>query len=188
MIRRSGMQIGEEERFVRRFLAPPFRLQSHKDGINLFQYFRIIRLENPTAIGFVIHVEDSQANWSRLARAWAPPSLNGLCFTIARLLIQIEGIKNQGFSPRIENTPEGLLGLTLRIDVENIRNVKLAGTHQFANITIGGEILLLPLRCGVELTKLSRKLIDLRFKAGTAQESLFTLDLRSAEILANRLK
>ena len=114
--------------------------------------------------------------------------MNGFCFTIARLLIEVERIKDQRFSPRIENASEGLLGLTLRIDVENIGNVKLARTHQFANITIGREILLLPLRCGVELTKLSRELIDLRFKAGAAQESLLTVVLRGAEILAHRLK
>jgi hypothetical protein len=67
MVRRRSMQIGNQERLGGRPLAPPLRFHCYEDRVDLLQNLGIVELERPTTIGLIIHIEDAEANGSRLA-------------------------------------------------------------------------------------------------------------------------
>src|SRR5580704_10830986 len=80
---------------------------------------------------------------SRFTRAQftLPPRLKRSCVLCPRLLIQIESIEDQGFAFCGENTTVRLAPATVARYVEYIRNVQLTGAHQFANVSVYGQVL-----------------------------------------------
>lgn len=50
---------GVKEWFAGRLAAATVGLDSHKHGVNLRQFLGIVESQNPTAIGFVIHIKNA---------------------------------------------------------------------------------------------------------------------------------
>src|SRR5258708_28145769 len=93
------------------FLAAATGLDGDKDRINLRQLLWIVKSHHPPAIGFVIHVKNSQVHRQRLlalCRLFLVPYLERVGVDNSRLAIQIESIKDQRLALRVEDSAEWL--------------------------------------------------------------------------------
>ncbi len=52
------------------------------------------------------------------------------------MLVQIKGIKNELLILRVEDSAEGFLATSVRINVQNVRDQQVACSHQVTNITV----------------------------------------------------
>ena len=59
----------------------------------------------------------------------------------AALFIEIERVENERLTLGVKDPAEGFLRAAAAINIENIRNIKLPRSHQFADVPVGSEIL-----------------------------------------------
>src|SRR6266403_268549 len=123
---------GVKERFGRRFLAAATRLDRNKHRVNLRQLLGIVKAHHPSAIGFVVHVQNPQVQGQRLLslrRLLLAPYLEGVGIHNPALAIEIERIKDESFALRVKHPAEWFFRAAAAIHIENIRNIKLSRTH-----------------------------------------------------------
>src|SRR5437899_4614694 len=154
------LQVGEEKRLPTRLLASAIRFDRHKDGINLFQLFRIIEFHDPALLRGVVLVEDPEARRLLLVETAAAPSLKGANVSVLRLLVEIIRVENQRLSPGVEHPAIGLLRLPIPRNVIDLGDVKVTGSHEFANISVMGQQFLLFAHFLLAVVRLTIKLAD----------------------------
>src|SRR5208282_11194 len=100
---RFYFQVGKEKRLAAWFVTSAIRLNRYEDGVDLFQFFRIIELHDPALLGGAILVEDAEAGSLLFVETAAAPRLKGAGGFVLRLLIEIIGVENQGLPFRVED-------------------------------------------------------------------------------------
>ena len=68
-------EVRKEEGFAARPLAATVWFYRYKDGIDLFERFRIFGFDDPTLIGHVVFVQNTEAQRLVLTRASPAPDL-----------------------------------------------------------------------------------------------------------------
>src|SRR5258708_31014422 len=106
MIGRFDSQVGVQQRLASGLSAPTLGFDSHKDRINFGQEFRVARLEGPPAVGLIVDIKDAETDSLGTVRAFAGPCLENTGLANPRLLVQIEGVEDQGFASRIKEATE----------------------------------------------------------------------------------
>src|SRR5258707_917545 len=96
-------EVGEKKSLVARLVAASVWLDGDEYTVNLCQGLGVVTLHNPALSGSVIFIENPQVDGLLSVGPSSAPSLKGSCLFHIRLLIQIVGIKNQRFSPRVEH-------------------------------------------------------------------------------------
>src|SRR5258708_7141251 len=125
-----------QERFARRSVAATLRLNCNEDGINFRESLGIVAAQSPPAVCFVVHVQNAETQRLSLVRFLTAPRLKrGILHP--RLAAQVERIKDQRLPFRIEYSAKRSSSIAVPFHVEYIRDVKLARTHNLANVTIG---------------------------------------------------
>src|ERR1700722_11237345 len=119
--------------------ASAWRFNSHKDCVNLRKFPWVIAAKCPTATGFTVHVQNTEAYGLRrlaLCCVFLTPCLERIGISWSRVLVKIERVKDQGFSFRIKNASKRLSSPAAAVHVKNIRDVQIPSTHQFANVAV----------------------------------------------------
>src|ERR1700730_10442918 len=132
-----------EERFAGRFLAAAVGFDCDKDSVNFCQLFGIIAPQCPTPVGFAIHVKNAQIQRLPLVFFPTTPGLERAGVLEAWLAIEVKGVKKKRFALCIEDAAEGHPRAAMAINIENVRNVKPSRHHQFADVAVGGKVLLI---------------------------------------------
>src|ERR1700722_675372 len=136
MVGRDHPQGSKEQLFSAGFLAAAVRFDGHEYGVDLGERFRIVELEYPAVVGRAIEIKDSHVQRTLVGHSVSSPRLKNTRVAQVRLLIQVESVKYQRFSCRVEYATVGFLGLSASAHIINICNVKIPGSHQLANVTI----------------------------------------------------
>jgi hypothetical protein len=110
---RLEAEIGKEQPLATGMVAASVRLNGHEDGVDVGEEFGIIALKHPMLFCRIIRVQDPEVYGMSGVLALPSPSLKGGGFADAGLLIEIVSIKDQRFTLRVEDTPEGPLGLAV---------------------------------------------------------------------------
>src|SRR5437899_2724855 len=137
------LQVGEEKRLPARLLASAIRFDSDKDGIDLFQLFRIVEFHHPALFRGIVLVEDAKARRLLLVETAAAPSLKSADTSIPCLLVEIIRVENQRLSSGVEHPAIGLLRLSVPRHVIDLGDVEVTSSHEFPDIPVVGQQFLL---------------------------------------------
>src|SRR5271157_2336910 len=114
-------------------------LQRDEDGIDFAKDLGIIALEDPAPLGFVVGIEDSEVVDLRVLSFFLGPDP----ILVIRLLyfgiVEVVGVENQRFALCEEDAAKGWASLAVRVSVDHIHDVQVAGTHQVADIVTHRE-------------------------------------------------
>src|SRR5579862_9667346 len=116
-------------------LAPAVWLYRNKHCVDIIERFGIVRFQYPTLLARVVFEKNSQAACLLLVGASTSPGLERTGILYPGTSVQIESVKDQAFSLRVENASIGFFG-SLAPDVMHVRHVKLARAHQVANVAV----------------------------------------------------
>src|ERR1035441_999159 len=139
MVGGNHPQRGKKQLFSAGFLAAAVRFDRHEHSVDLCKRFGIVEFEYPAVASCAIEIKDSHVQRTLVGHAVSSPRLKNTGVAQVRLLGQVESVKNQRFSCRVEYATVGLLSLSASAHVINIRNVKFPGAHQLANVAIRSE-------------------------------------------------
>src|SRR3981081_3162386 len=160
------------------------RFNRHEHSIDFRKMLGIVEAKNPAAIRLAVHVKDTEIRsvgfFSKLRISFSP-NLEGAGVRAARLVIEIKGIKNQRLVLRIEHAAKRFTGTAAAIHVKDIGDIKLARSHQFANVAIGRQELLVVSQTALLIAVAGCKFLDLRFQRCRPQESAIVLSVKTAE-------
>src|SRR5205809_1002949 len=124
-----------EKRLSARLLAAAVRFNGNKNGVDLCKPLRIVKAQHPAAVLFAVLEENAEIEWRALRRFVSSPSLK--CGVLdAGLVVEIESVKNERAAFGIEDTTVGFARSAVARHVEHIGHVKLARTHELADVTI----------------------------------------------------
>ena len=157
-------KVGEEKGLAAGTLTAAVRLDCDKYCINLGQCLGVIGLHNPTLLVRVVLIEDTEIHGVIAIRSSAPPSLECACALDARLLIEIVGIKDERFPTGIEDPPKGFLRISGLCDVVDLSDIEIARAHQFSDVAVVIQQLLLAGDFLIALALRCRKLVNFLFK------------------------
>src|SRR5712692_492180 len=122
------------------------RTVCYKNVVDTSQRFAIVHFEDPTILGWIVHIKHTETARVFFCYSPLPPRLeNGAAFQ-SFLLVQVESIENERFPFGVEDPAEGPLKFSLAADVEYIDNVQTSGAEDVANIVVRRKQLLLALR------------------------------------------
>jgi len=130
----------EQKRSARRFSAAAPRLDRYEDSVDLRKGLRVIETQDPPSVGLAVEIEDAEVEGTRrfaLNRLFLAPGLKGAGFFHPRLPVEIEGVEQQRLSLRVEDAAEWFPCSAATVDIEDVSYIKIAGTHQVANVTVG---------------------------------------------------
>src|SRR6266852_370981 len=128
--------------------------------------------------------------WQRLLslrRLLLAPHLESAGIHNATLTIQIESIKDERLTLRVKDSAEGFLRAAATINIENVRNIKLPRTHQFANVPVGSEILFRVFEPAFLNPVDGSKFANFCFERGGPQQYSFALGVKACEFGSNIL-
>src|SRR6266404_224555 len=171
-------------------LTAATRLDGDKDCVNLCQPPWIVKSHHPPAIGFVIHVKNSQIGRRcllALRRLFLAPYLERLGIHNPWLAIQIESIKDQRLALRVENSAEGLSRTAAAVNIEDVGDVEFPRAHQFANVAVGSQILLGVLEPALLIAIDGVKFFDPGFERVCEQNGFVVLATKAYEFSAKAL-
>ena len=110
-----------QERLTSWFLAATARFDGDEDGVNFRELLGIVQAQNPAAVQFAVHVENTEIRGMCLL-AWfvisLSPDLEGAGVLYSRFTIEIEGVKDQRLVLGVEDAAEGFAGPAAAVDVE----------------------------------------------------------------------
>src|SRR5258708_5841926 len=189
---RIDFQVGKEERLSARLMASAIRLNRDEDGVDLFQFLWIVELYDPSLLGGVVLVEDTEARSLLLVETTASPRLKCASGLEPVLLVKIVRIKDQRLSFGVEDPTIGLLRLTVARNVIDLGDVKVTSAHELADIPVVGQqfllfakLLLLVAKLTMQLPDLSRETVSARLLERTLPPEGVDLRLR---LLKRRLR
>src|SRR5471030_222076 len=134
----SGIQVGIKHLLAVGLHASAWRLDGHKNGVDLRQHFGILEFEHPSVLFLVVDVKYTQTLRRFVPGFPLPPGLKrGAAF-------QIEGIKDQRLALRVKDAAKRALRFALAVNVEDVHNVETARAHEFADIKVGNQQFALP--------------------------------------------
>ncbi len=103
------------------------------------------------------------------------------------LVLEIERVEDERFSLRVKDPAEGFLGAAAAINVENIRNMKLSRTHEFANVPLRSEILFRVFEPAFLISVDGREFFNSRFERGGPYQYSFAFGPQACELGSNIL-
>src|SRR6266576_610659 len=112
---------GVKERFRSWFLAAAMRLDRYKYRIDLRQLLGIVEVHHPSAIRFIVHVENPQIQGQRplsLGRLLLAPYLECIGIDEPTLSVEVERIENERLALRIKDPAKRFLRAAAAINIE----------------------------------------------------------------------
>src|SRR5580698_653299 len=127
----SHSQRSGEKLTTARFVTPTRRFNSHENSLDLIENLRIIELQLPPTVVFVVFVKNTHAQGMVFVSLLQTPGLECAGGAHSRLLIQIEGIEDERFVLGVENAAEGFRRpiVAVAIHIGYVCDKKIAGTH-----------------------------------------------------------
>src|SRR4051794_35890517 len=112
MVRRHP-QVREQKRLAARLYALSIQLNSHEYRIDLRKHLRIIGLQDPALLVYVVLIEDAKVAVMLGIVASTSPRLEGTGALHAWLLVEIVSVKDEGFALGVEDAPKRLLRISV---------------------------------------------------------------------------
>src|SRR5882724_10400846 len=100
---RVDFQVGKEERLPTGLVASAIWFDCHEDGIDLFQFLRIIEFQYPSFLGRVVFVEDAEACRLLSIETAAAPCLKCAGTLKPSLPVEIICVENERLSFGVED-------------------------------------------------------------------------------------
>ena len=142
MVRRYA-EIGKEQ-FVAAWLrTTALWLHCDKNGIDLLQGLRIVDFQYPSLVRNVVHVKYTQAYRFFVIRATSAPRLKRIRIRHPRLLVKIVGIENERLVLGKKYSTKGLFVFPIARNIVDFGEIKISSAHQFTNVAVGRQQLLL---------------------------------------------
>src|SRR5580700_1898297 len=196
----SDLEVGKKKRTPAGLRAAAIRFNGHENRVNLCQRFWIIKLQDPSFLGGVVFIENSQVQGLAPIRPVLPPSLKRARRSDASLLIEIVGVEDERLSLGVEDTAVGFLRNPVASHVINLSDIEVPRPHQFSDVAVMGEQVLLFAEALLAVAKLRMKVVDLScqalrmrlllgalpFKRSELSVSFFERSLRGVELLDER--
>ena len=140
----TDAEVGEQQLFTARMLAATVRLHGYEYRVDVCKRLCFTGLEHPTLLPEIVFVEHAEVERLLLVRSAAPPSLKGAGVLNSGLRIQIIGVEDQPLALGVKNPAIGFGRLPItgdvvyfgNIDVVYFGNIKVAGAHQFSDVAI----------------------------------------------------
>src|SRR5579864_774923 len=107
---RVDLQVSKQQRLAARPMASTIRFHSHKDGVDLFERFCVVKLHDPPFLRCAVLEKDSEIQSLLHVRTAPAPGLERPCVPYASLLVQIVCVEDQRFPLVVEYASAGLLG------------------------------------------------------------------------------
>src|ERR1700716_161644 len=130
-------------------MASAMWFHGYEHGIDLGQHRGIIHLQYPAFLGRIVLVENAQAECLATIRSATSPCLKSTRVLDPRFLVQIVGVKNERLPFCVEHATVRLLRFSSSGNVVDFCDVEIAGSHEFADITILGQKLVLLIKSSV---------------------------------------
>ena len=151
----------EKQGLAARFLTPAVRLHCHEDRINVLKRARVFELEYPALLGSSVLIKDAKAKRLLLVCPTPAPSLERTGIPHAWLLIQVIGIKDEGFPFRMEHTAVRFLRRSIPSHVVDLSNIQIARAHQIPDVAVVGQQFVLFANSLFLVAKLTMKIPNL---------------------------
>ena len=91
-----------------------------------------------------------------------PPDLEDAGVLHTGLVIEIKGVKNQRLVLRIKHATVRFAGSAAAIHIEDVGNVELSSAHQFANVAVRCQVLLVVTQLALLVVGSSCQFVDSR--------------------------
>ena len=178
-----GAKVGIQQLFSAWLITSAFGLDGYKYSVDFFHHSWVVELQNPAAIGLIVHVEDSHVDKELFVRGFLAPGLK-VNIPHTRLFVEVKCVKLQRFVLGIKDATKRLSRMALRIDIEYIGNQEVARAHEFDDVTIRGQELPLLLYDRIARVNLGGEIVDGFLRAGSLQKIGDTFRLQPAQVLA----
>src|SRR5581483_11044063 len=96
----------------------------------------------------------------RSIRPALTPSLKCSCVLHLSLLVEVVGVKDEGLPFRVEHAAIRLLSFTGTGYIVDFRYVEIAGSHEFANVAVLCQQLILLIQCGIAIMESLSQLLN----------------------------
>src|SRR6266480_7802202 len=136
-------EVGKEQFVTTRLRTTALWLHCHKNGIDLLQALRIVNFQYPSLVRNVVHIKDAQAYRFFVIRATSAPRLKSIRIRQPRLLVKIVGIENERLVLGKKYSAKGLFVFPVARNIVDFGKIKISSAHQFTNVAVGREQLLL---------------------------------------------
>src|SRR5258708_19152456 len=140
-------------------MASAVWLHGYEDGVDLCQHFGIIQLQNPTFLGSIVFVENTQAERLFPIRSTPAPYLKRASILDLRL-VKVVGVEDQRLPFCIEHAAIGLLGPGAG-HIVDFRYVEVSRSHKFPNVTVLGQEFVLLVKRSIPVMKSLDQILDL---------------------------
>jgi len=118
---------------------------------------RVVILENPTLLLFVVGIKDSKALRLLSSAFFLAPYTVVVPRVLHAIVIQIVRVRNQRLPFRKEDSSECRASLSFRVCIKDISDVQVPRGHELANIAVGGKQVSLSIQRSRLLGQLIRK-------------------------------
>src|SRR5215472_682167 len=136
---RVDSERSEQQRLSARLAASAVRLDRHEHSVDLLERSRIINLKHPALLGNAVLIKHAKTERLLPVRAVLAPRLKCAGLFYAALLIEIVRIEDQRFPLSVEHAAVRFLGGTVASHVVDLGNIKVARSHEVADIPVLGE-------------------------------------------------
>src|SRR5580704_15652233 len=123
------LQISVEHRLAAWFVTSTLRFYGHENGVDLFKHIRIIEFQNPAFLRRVILIENSKIDSLASVRSAPAPCLERAGVSGPRLLVQVVGVKNEGFALGIKHSSGRLSSRAVPRYVVDLGHIKVPRAH-----------------------------------------------------------
>ena len=113
--------------------------ESDEDGINFPKNLRVVALKNPTTLGLIIRVEDTQPLGLPVRSFLLRPNLVLIIGLLHLCFVQVVGVEDEGLALSEEDPAKSGAGFPSSIRIHDIHDVEIARAHQVRNIAAQTE-------------------------------------------------
>src|SRR5438552_5153067 len=136
-------EVGEEQFVAARLRTTALWLHCYINGIDLLEGLRIVNFQYPSLLRNVVHIKDAPAYRFFVVRATSAPRLKRIRIRHPRLLVKIVGIENERLVLRKKYSAKGFFVFPVARNIVDFGKIKISSAHQFTNVAVGREQLLL---------------------------------------------
>src|SRR5216683_1082880 len=136
-------EIGKQQFVAARLRTTALWLHGYKNGIDLLQGLRIVNFQYPSLVRNVVHIKDAQTYRFFVIRATSAPRLKRIRIRHPRLLVKIVGIENERLVLGKKYSAKGFFVFPVARNIVDFGEIKISSAHQFTNIAVGRQQLLL---------------------------------------------
>jgi hypothetical protein len=158
-------EVSKQEGLATGPVAAAVGLDGDENSVDLCQHFGIVGSQDPALPRSTVFIENTEVEGLLPVRSSPSPGLERASFCLG-LLVEIVGVKDQRLPFGEEHPAVWLFRLPVTSDIVHFRDIEIAATHQFADVAIMREKLLLLIECTLAVVQQTSQVRDFGFERG----------------------